>query len=231
VEIRISGVSKIFKPDIVALEDIYITVRPGEFLYLVGPTGSGKSTLLRLITGEARPTRGQIAVGPFNLRKMGWGALSYYRRYVGVVFQDFKLLPHLTAYENVTFALEAMGLPPKEIKVKTGEVLERLGLWRRRFLHPPQLSGGEQQRLAIARAVVKSPSILIADEPTGNLDTNTAEGIMDILLSINAAGTTVIMATHNQYIVDTYRARVVELRMGRMMRDEEKGRYDTYGYN
>lgn len=231
MEIRISGVSKIFKPDIVALEDIYITVRPGEFLYLVGPTGSGKSTLLRLITGEARPTRGQITVGPFNLRKMRWGALSYYRRYVGVVFQDFKLLPHLTAYENVAFALEAMGLPPKEIRVKTGEVLDRLGLWRRRFLHPPQLSGGEQQRLAIARAVVKSPSLLIADEPTGNLDANTAEGIMDILLSINASGTTVIMATHNQYIVDTYRARVVELRMGRMMRDEEKGRYGSYGYN
>ena len=148
-----------------------------------------------------------------------------------MVFQDFKLLPHLTAYENVAFALEAMGLPSREIRVKTGEVLDRLGLWRRRFLHPPQLSGGEQQRLAIARAVVKSPSIMIADEPTGNLDTNTAEGIMDILLSINASGTTVIMATHNQYIVDTYRARVVELRMGRMMRDEEKGRYGSYGYN
>ncbi len=148
-----------------------------------------------------------------------------------MVFQDFKLLPHLTAYENVAFAWRRWAPPPKEFRVKAGEALDRLGLWRRRFLHPPQLSGGEQQRLAIARAVVKSPALLIADEPTGNLDANTAEGIMDILLSINASGTTVIMATHNQYIVDTYRARVVELRMGRMMRDEEKGRYGSYGYN
>ncbi len=226
MDIRISGVAKVFPPDIVALEDIYLTVSRGEFVYLVGTTGSGKTTLLRLISREVEATRGQLTVGDFVLRKMKSLDLAFYRRDVGVVFQDFKLLSHLTVVENVAFVLEVLGMPPKEIRERVGEVLERVGMWRRRFLYPEQLSGGEKQRVAIARAVVNTPSILLADEPTGNLDTHTAEDVMQLLLSINASGTTVIMATHNKYIVDAYRQRVVELRGGRMIRDEKRGRYE-----
>jgi cell division transport system ATP-binding protein len=226
MDIRISGVAKVFPPDIVALEDIYLTVSRGEFVYLVGTTGSGKTTVLRLISREVEATRGHLTVGDFVLRKMKPLDLAFYRRDVGVVFQDFKLLSHLTVLENVAFVLEVLGMPPREIRERVGEVLERVGMWRRRFLHPEQLSGGEKQRVAIARAVVNSPSILLADEPTGNLDTHTAEDVMQLLLSINASGTTVIMATHNKYIVDAYRQRVVELRGGRMIRDEKRGRYE-----
>jgi cell division transport system ATP-binding protein len=229
MDVRISGVTKLYEPDILALDGVYLTVPKGEFLYLVGQTGSGKTTLLRLITREVMPTKGQIAVGEYNLRKMSAFDLALYRRDLGVVFQDFKLLPHLTAMENVAFVLDVIGVPPAEVKERTGEVLERVGMWRRRFLRPPQLSGGEQQRIAIARAVVNAPSLLVADEPTGNLDTHTAEEIMRLLLSINASGTTVLMATHNQFLVDAYRQRVLELHMGRVVRDEKRGRYELDG--
>lgn len=229
MDIRLVSVSKIFPPDIHALDDIYLTVPKGEFVYLVGSTGSGKTTLLRLISREATVSRGQISVGSHNLRKLPSLDLALYRRDIGVVFQDFKLLPHLSVMENVAFVLEVIGVPPKETLARVGEVLERVGMWRRRFLKPPQLSGGEQQRVAIARAVVNAPAVLLADEPTGNLDTHTAEDIMQLLLSINASGSTVIMATHNKYIVDAYRQRVVELRAGRIVRDEKRGRYDVDG--
>ena len=211
----------IFPPDIHVLQ--------GEFVYLVGTTGSGKTTLLRLISREAQITRGQIYAGSYNLKKIPTLSLAIYRRDIGVVFQDFKLLPDLTVMENVAFVLEVIGVPPREISERVGEVLERVGMWRRRFLRPPQLSGGEQQRVAIARAVINSPAVLLADEPTGNLDTRTAEDIMQLLLSINASGSTVIMATHNKYLVDAYRQRVVELRAGRIVRDEKRGRYDVDG--
>jgi len=224
-----AGVSKIFDPDIVALEDVYLNVKKGEFVYFVGHTGSGKTTLLRLINRELIPTSGQIMVGKYNLRKLRLGQLPYYRRQIGVVFQDFKLLPHLNAAENVAFVLEAIGVPKRQVEERVKAVLSRLDLWRRRFLYPEQMSGGEQQRLAIARAVVNMPSLLIADEPTGNLDMETAESIMEILFSINATGTTVLMATHNQYIVDAFRARVVELDRGRIARDEPKGEVELYG--
>jgi len=224
-----AGVSKIFDPDIVALEDVYLNVKKGEFVYFVGHTGSGKTTLLRLINRELIPTSGQIMVGKYNLRKLRLGQLPYYRRQIGVVFQDFKLLPHLNAAENVAFVLEAIGVPKRQVEERVKAVLNRLDLWRRRFLYPEQMSGGEQQRLAIARAVVNMPSLLIADEPTGNLDMETAESIMEILFSINATGTTVLMATHNQYIVDAFRARVVELDRGRIARDEPKGEVELYG--
>jgi len=227
MDIRISGVTKTFKPDITALQDVYLTVPRGDFVYLVGPTGSGKTTLMRMITREVIPSKGQVAVGESNLRTLSNLDLAFYRRDVGVVFQDFKLLSHLTVFENVAFVQEVIGIPPGEVKRRTAEVLEKLGLWRRRFLFPEQLSGGEQQRVAIARAVANSPSVLLADEPTGNLDVHTAEDIIRLLHSINASGTTMIVATHNQYIVDAFRQRVVELRRGRIVRDEKKGRYES----
>jgi len=229
MEIKFSGVTKIFQPDIIALEDIYMQVEKGEFVYLVGETGSGKTTLMRCITREIIPTRGQISVGGNLLRKINRFDLALFRRDIGVVFQSFLLLPNLTAFENVAFVLEVMGLTPREITERVSEVLKLVGIWRRRNLYPPQLSGGEQQRLAIARAIVNSPSLLIADEPTGNLDTHTADEIMQLILGINAAGTTVMMATHNQYLVDTYRHRVIEIHRGRIVRDEEQGRYELHG--
>ncbi|MBP9627500.1 MAG: ATP-binding cassette domain-containing protein [Synergistaceae bacterium] len=229
MDIRFSGITKIFHPDITALEDIYLDIPKGEFVYLVGPTGSGKTSLLRCITREIAPTRGQITVGSFSLRKMSRVDLSIFRRDIGVVFQDFCLLPHLNVFENVSFVLEVLGVAQREVKERTGEVLDQVNLWRRRFLYPPQLSGGEQQRVAVARAIVNSPSILLADEPTGNLDLHTAEEIMQLILSVNALGTTVVMATHNQHLVDAYRHRVVEIKIGRIVRDEKRGRYEIDG--
>ena len=225
MDIRLSGVTKMFEPDIIALEDLYLSVDKGEFVYLVGTTGSGKTTLLRLLSREYLPTRGQITVGDKNLRKISRREIPFYRRDVGVVFQDYRLLPNRSVFENIAFVLEAMGIPPRIVQNRANEVIDQVGLWRRRFLNPPQLSGGEQQRVAIARAMANSPSIFLADEPTGNLDVRTSEEIMRLLLSINAAGTTVIVATHDQYLVDAYRQRLVELHNGRLKRDDRRGRY------
>ena len=229
MDIRFSGVSKIFEPDIVALEDVYLDIESGEFVYLIGETGSGKTTLMRCIFREVVPTRGHISVGGHALRKMGRFELAMYRRDIGVVFQDFCLLPTMTAFENVAFVLEVMGVPSREISECVEDALKTVGIWRRRMLYPPQMSGGEQQRLAIARAIVNEPSLILADEPTGNLDNHTADEIMQLLLEINAAGTTVLMATHNQFLVDTYRHRVVEIRGGRIIRDEKDGGYEGDG--
>lgn len=229
MDIRFSGVSKIFEPDIVALEDVYLDIESGEFVYLIGETGSGKTTLMRCIFREVVPTRGHISVGGHALRKMGRFELAMYRRDIGVVFQDFCLLPAMTAFENVAFVLEVMGVPSREISERVEDALKTVGIWRRRMLYPPQMSGGEQQRLAIARAIVNEPSLILADEPTGNLDNHTADEIMQLLLEINAAGTTVLMATHNQFLVDTYRHRVVEIRRGRIIRDEKDGGYEGDG--
>lgn len=227
MEIKFSGVTKIFEPDIVALEDVYLDIDKGEFVYLVGETGSGKTTLMRCIFREVVPTRGHISVGGRALRKIGRFELALFRRDVGVIFQDFSLLENKTAFENVAFVLEVMGVPSKEIDERVSEVLKSVGIWRRRNLRPEQLSGGEQQRLAIARAIVNEPSLILADEPTGNLDNHTADEIMQLLLDINAAGTTVIMATHNQFLVNTYRHRVIEIKRGRVIRDEKEGGYDA----
>ena len=229
MDIRFSGVSKIFEPDIVALEDVYLDIESGEFVYLIGETGSGKTTLMRCIFREVVPTRGHISVGGHALRKMGRFELAMYRRDIGVVFQDFCLLPTMTAFENVAFVLEVRGVPSREISERVEDALKTVGIWRRRMLYPPQMSGGEQQRLAIARAIVNEPSLILADEPTGNLDNHTADEIMQLLLEINAAGTTVLMATHNQFLVDTYRHRVVEIRRGRIIRDEKDGGYEGDG--
>ncbi len=229
MDIKFSGVTKIFEPDIVALEDIYLQISKGEFVYLVGETGSGKTTLMRCVMRDVIPTRGHISAGGRVLRKINRFNLALFRRNIGVVFQDFMLLPNLTAFENVAFVLEVMGLPPKEIADKVTDVLKSVGIWRRRNLYPPQLSGGEQQRLTIARAIDNPPALLLADEPTGNLDNNTADEIMQLLLEINAAGTTVLMATHNDYLVNTYRQRVVEIHRGRIVRDEKEGEYELHG--
>lgn len=220
-----AGVSKIFKPDILAISDIYLSVPKGDFVYLIGETGSGKTTLMRMLTREVRPSRGQISVGGVNVRRVKKSYLPYFRRNIGVVFQDFRLLPYLTAWENIAFVLEVTGASPVEVKKRTDDIIDRVGMWHRRNLRPPQLSGGEKQRIAIARAIAGSPSLFLADEPTGNLDSHTAEYVMKLLLSIHAAGTTVIVATHDRTLVDSYRQRVVELHQGRLVRDERGGRY------
>ncbi|MBQ7593286.1 MAG: ATP-binding cassette domain-containing protein [Synergistaceae bacterium] len=208
-----------------ALVDININIEQGEFVYVVGQTGSGKSTLLRLITRELLPSRGLVAVGGYDLRKMRKADIPYYRRDVGLVAQDFKLIPSLTVYENIAFVMEAMSVPRKIVAERTKDVINQVGLWRRRSMRPAQLSGGEQQRVAIARALANSPSLFIADEPTGNLDFHTAVDVMKILFGINQAGVTVVMSTHNQNIVNASRQRVIELDNGRLIRDEKGGTY------
>ena len=224
-----AGVTKIFKPDILAISDLYLSIPRGDFVYLIGETGSGKTTLMRMLTREVRPSRGQISVGGVNVRRVKKSQLPYFRRNIGVVFQDFCLLPHLTAWENIAFVLEVTGAPPSEVKERTDEIIDRVGMWHRRNFQSPQLSGGEKQRVAIARAIVGAPSLFLADEPTGNLDSHTAEYVMKLLLSIHAAGTTVIVATHDRDLVDSYRQRVVELHQGRLVRDERGGRYHCDG--
>ena len=225
MDINFSGVTKVFVPDITALYDINLNIEQGEFVYIVGQTGSGKSTLLRLITREILPSMGVVSVGGFDLKKMRRADVPYYRRDVGLVAQDFKLIPSLTVYENIAFVMEAMSVPKRMVAERTKDVINQVGLWRRRSMRPAQLSGGEQQRVAIARALANSPSLFIADEPTGNLDFHTAADVMKILFAINAAGVTVVMSTHNQSIVNSSRQRVVELENGTLIRDEKKGRY------
>ena len=225
MNIMFSGVSKIFEPDIAALVDININIEQGEFVYIIGQTGSGKSTFLRLITRELLPSRGTVAVGDFDLRRMRSADVPYYRRDVGLVAQDFRLIQTLTVYENIAFAMEAMSVPKRIVAERTKDVINQVGLWRRRNMRPAQLSGGEQQRVAIARALANSPSLFIADEPTGNLDFHTAADVMKILFAINSAGVTVVMSTHNQAIVNASRQRVIELENGRLVRDERGGTY------
>ena len=229
MEIHINGLTKIFSPNIQALSYIYLDISEGEFVYLIGTTGSGKTTLMRMLTREVLPTRGQVSLDGIDLRRLSSSSLPYFRRDIGVVFQDYKLLPNLTAWENVAVVLEVCGVPRAEARERTDDVIDKVGLWNRRGLRPDQLSGGEQQRVAIARAIVNAPRLFLADEPTGNLDVHTAEYVMKLLLSIHAAGTTVIVATHDQHLVDTYRQRVVELHMGRLVRDEREGRYSISG--
>ena len=225
MNISFSGVSKIFQPDITALTDINFNIEQGEFVYVIGQTGSGKSTLLRLITRELMPSKGVVAVGGFDLKRMRSADVPYYRRDVGLVAQDFRLISSLSVYENVAFVMEAMSVPKKIVAERTRDVINQVGLWRRRNFKPAQLSGGEQQRVAIARALANSPSLFIADEPTGNLDFHTAADVMKILFAINAAGVTVVMSTHNQSIVNSSRQRVIELEGGKLIRDEKGGGY------
>lgn len=227
MKVIFSGVTKVFEPDIAALLDVSFKIEQGEFVFVIGATGSGKSTLLRMMTREILPTKGVVEVGDMNLRKMRRGDIPYYRRDVGLVAQDFKLIQSLTVLENIAFVMEAMSMPRQVVADRAKDVINQVGLWRRRHMKPAQLSGGEQQRVAIARALANSPSLFIADEPTGNLDFHTAADIMKILFAINSTGTTVIMSTHNQSIVNASRQRVLELDEGKLVRDELQGGYSV----
>ena len=214
-------------PDRPALDDLSIEVDKGEFVFLVGPSGSGKSTFLRLVLREERPTKGTVWVAGKELNRLSNWKIPALRRQIGTVFQDFRLLPNKTVAENIAFALEVIGKPASHIRKVVPEVLEVVGLEGKEQRLPSELSGGEQQRVAIARAFVNRPMILIADEPTGNLDPATSVDIMRLLDRINRLGTTVVMSTHDAGIVDQMRRRVVELDHGHLMRDQSRG---VYGY-
>lgn len=213
----------------IALQGINVRIKSGEFVYVVGPSGSGKSTFIKLMYREENANKGQIMLTAegetFAINRIKERQIPYVRRKIGVVFQDFKLLPRLTVYENVAFAMEVIETPAKDIKPRVMEVLELVRLKHKARSLPDQLSGGEQQRVAIARAIVNNPSIIIADEPTGNLDPETSMDIMRTLLDINRRGTTVVMATHNKEIVNSVRKRVIAIEAGRIIRDEQRGEY------
>ena len=210
-----------------ALDDVSVDVEKGEFVFLVGSSGSGKSTFLRMVLRETRPTQGKVFVAGKEINKLASWKVPALRRQIGTVFQDFRLLPNKTVSENVAFALQVIGKPRAEIQKVVPEVLEMVSLEGKGDRMPDELSGGEQQRVAIARAFVNKPMILIADEPTGNLDPNTSVGIMKLLDRINRTGTTVVMATHDSGIVDQMRKRVIELADGHVVRDQSRG---VYGY-
>jgi len=224
--IRLQSVTKVYDGGVVAVKDVELEVGKGEFVFLVGPSGSGKSTLIRLMMREERPTHGEIWIAGKHASKMPAWKVPHLRRSIGTVFQDFKLLPNKTVFENVAFALEVTGRPRHVINTQIPQVLKLVGLSAKADRFPRQLSGGEQQRVSVARAFVNRPLILLADEPTGNLDPATSVGIMRILDRINRTGTTVVMATHDHAIVDAMRRRVVELERGRLVRDQSKGVYE-----
>ncbi|WP_373230824.1 cell division ATP-binding protein FtsE [Cohnella sp.] len=208
-----------------ALQGVNVVIDRNEFVYIVGPSGAGKSTFMKLIYREEVPTKGQISVNGFNIGKLKHRKIPYVRRNIGVIFQDYKLLPKLSAYENVAFAMEVIETPRRTIRRRTMEVLELVGLKHKANSLPAQLSGGEQQRVAIARAIVNSPAVIVADEPTGNLDPETSWGIMNLLEEINFRGTTIVMATHNKEIVNTLRKRVIAIEKGSIVRDQQRGEY------
>jgi len=208
-----------------ALNGVSVQIDSNEFVYLVGPSGAGKSTFMKLIYREEVPTKGEIFVNGFNIGKLKQRKIPYVRRNIGVVFQDFRLLPQLTVYENIAFAMEAIEAPRKVIKRRTMEVLELVGLKHKYKNFPSQLSGGEQQRVSIARAIVNNPSVIVADEPTGNLDPDTSLDIMHLLEEINFRGTTIVMATHNKEIVNSMRKRVIAIEGGNIVRDQLRGEY------
>ena len=217
------------QPNKPALDNVSLDIYPGEFVFLVGHSGSGKSTFIRLLNRELRATKGKVMVAGQDLTRMRNWKVPYLRRQIGCVFQDFKLLPDKTTYENVAFALECIGKPKSVIDVQVPEVLRLVGLSDRMDSYPDQLSGGEQQRVSVARAMVNRPPLLICDEPTGNLDPAISLGIMKLLDRINRTGTTVVMATHDREMVDSMRRRVIALEAGHLVRDQERGGYGNYG--
>ncbi len=223
--IRLDNVTKIYKGDTRAVDGVSLNIDKGEFVFLVGASGSGKSTMLRLLTCEEQPTTGEIHVAGKDLGRLSNWKVPYLRRNIGSVFQDFKLLPNKTVYENVAFALEVIGRPRHVMNTQVPAILELVGLANKHKNFPDELSGGEQQRVCIARAFVNRPLILLADEPTGNLDPATAEDIMRLLDRINRTGTTIVMATHDHTIVDRMRRRVVALADGQVVRDQQHGAY------
>jgi cell division transport system ATP-binding protein len=219
------NVTKIYEPKVVALRDVSFLIEKGEFVFVVGASGSGKSTMIRLLLKELEPTQGRILVGGRDLSRLKRSHVPQLRRNVGCVFQDFKLLPNRTAGENVAYALKVQGEGRNAIRKKVPEVLNLVGLAEKTNSYPDELSGGEQQRVSIARAVVNHPPLLICDEPTGNLDPDTSVGIMQLLYRINRAGTTIMMVTHDREMVDKMRKRVIALEDGRLARDERRGGY------
>ncbi|MCI3029045.1 MAG: cell division ATP-binding protein FtsE [Desemzia incerta] len=223
--IEMLNVSKKYPNGITAVNDLTIRIEQGEFVYVVGPSGAGKSTFIKMMYREELPTKGTIKVGDFDLVKMKNKDIPYLRRHVGVVFQDFKLLPKLTVYENIAYAMEVVEKNPKIIKKRVLEVLDLVNLKHKVKMFPNELSGGEQQRIAIARAIANMPRVLICDEPTGNLDPETSWEIMNILEEISNRGTTIIMATHNSQIVNQVRHRVLAIDNGRIVRDQQEGEY------
>src|ERR687888_489395 len=227
IMIKCERVTKIYKNIVIALDDINVEITKGEFVFIVGPSGSGKSTFIRLLLKEEEPTDGSIFVAGKNIRRLSRWKIPELRRNIGTVFQDFKLLPNKTVFENVAFALEVIGKPKHVVDQRVPEILELVGLGEKLNNYPDELSGGEQQRVSVARAFVNRPLILLADEPTGNLDPATSVEIMKLLDRINRIGTTVIMATHDNAIVDAMRRRVIELENGKVVRDQDRG---VYGY-
>ncbi|HEM5989946.1 TPA: cell division ATP-binding protein FtsE [Streptococcus suis] len=226
--IEMKDVSKKYGNGTTALRGVSVSVEAGEFAYIVGPSGAGKSTFIKLLYREEKLDKGSLKVGRFDLSKIKKRDVPLLRRSVGVVFQDYKLLPKKTVFENIAYAMEVIGEKPRNIKKRVMEVLDLVGLKHKIRSFPNELSGGEQQRIAIARAIVNNPKVLIADEPTGNLDPENSWEIMNLLERINLQGTTVLMATHNSQIVNTLRHRVIAIEDGRLVRDEEQG---EYGYD
>ena len=224
--ISLQRVSKMYKNGVVALDDVSIEVEKGEFVFLVGPSGSGKSSSLRLLLREEDPTSGEVFVAGKNLSKLStWSGVPKLRRNLGTVFQDFKLLPDRTVYDNVAYALQVIGASRAQIRTQVPETLRLVGLSTKLHSYPDQLSGGEQQRVSIARAFVNHPPLLLADEPSGNLDPVTSIGVMQLLYRINKTGTTVLVVTHDREMVDNMQRRVIELYEGRVVRDEVSGGY------
>jgi len=226
--IQLTNVSKIYQNGARALVDVTLKIGKGEFVFLVGPSGAGKSTLIKLFYRDESPTRGQVTINSKNLVRMKEREVPYLRRNIGVIFQDFKLMTNKTVQENVAFALEVIGVSSKEVRNRTSKALELVGLTNKENAYPHELSGGEQQRVCVARAIINNPALLIADEPTGNLDPETAWGIMELLYDINKRGTTIVMATHAKAIVNKMQKRVIAIEDGRIARDDEKG---GYGYD
>ena len=225
--IQMKNVSKVYDTGTVALDHVSVTIEKGEFVFIVGQSGAGKSTFIKLLFREELPTSGELLVNGHDVVRMPRSEVPYLRRGLGVIFQDYRLLPDKTVFENVAFAMQVIEAPRRMMQRSVNAVLDVVGLRDKYKCFPSQLSGGEQQRVAIARAIVNDPAIVIADEPTGNLDPETSWDIMDIFTRINAAGTTIVMATHDKTIVDTMRRRVIAIEDGHIVRDEAKG---VYGY-
>lgn len=224
--IEFKNVSKLYENNVKALADVNISIESGEFVFLVGPSGSGKSTFIKMLIKETEPTFGEISVSDKKLSEVKRREIPYYRRKIGMVFQDFRLIPTLNVYENVAFAMRVVEASEKEIRKRVPTVLSLVGLSHKYKMFPNELSGGEQQRVGLARAIVNNPSVLICDEPTGNLDPETAKEIMVLLEDVNRAGTTVLMATHAKEIVDSMKKRVIAIEKGSIVRDDRKGMYE-----
>jgi cell division transport system ATP-binding protein len=219
------NVSKVYPPNVVGVRDVNLHIRPGEFVSIVGASGTGKTTLAKLLFAEERPTHGKIVIGGWDVTRLKDRDVPLLRRQIGVVFQDFKLLPRKTVFENVSFALEVAGADNARIRDVVPQVLKIVNLDEKAKRYPDQLSGGEQQRVVIARSLVHRPKILVADEPTGNLDAVNTQEIIDLLKTINAFGTTVVLVTHNREVVNALKKRVITLQGGEIASDEEEGRY------